>query len=105
MKLTGFSPTTITLQSDPSTTFTFSPLTAAQRLDILSGVQDSAKYGSAMLLALESAVTGWSGITDANGVPAAFNKEQLKYLPTEVLIEVSSAILAAAKLGDDEKKA
>jgi hypothetical protein len=102
--LAGLLPEKYTLSTDPEVTFTLKPLTAAERLDILSTANDAKRFGQAMQQACEYTITGWSGFKDEAGAPVAFSVGEIRRLPTEVLIEVAQRALKLSTADEEAKK-
>lgn len=93
------------LSTDEHVSFTLRPLSAAERIDILSTATNAKQYGQAMLLACEYGITGWNGVKDAQGQDAAFDIHNIKLMPVEAMIEVANYILKISKADPEIKKA
>lgn len=96
---------TYTLINDPDVSFVLTPLSSADRIDLLFNINNSHQYGHAMLQACQACVKAWRGVRDEQGNPMAFSKEALAQLDADTLVELANHILKDSELSKEEKKA
>lgn len=82
--------------------FEVSPLTSLELLECYEIVKNKGQPSYYDIC--QRGLTNWSGIEDDNGAAVAFSKDEIPYVPADVIAQLAGIILTDNKLSKEEQK-
>lgn len=85
-------------------TFKLRPLMGPELVDIQAEFNEATQNftGRGWNLAIRYGLRGWRNVEDQNGNPVKFSRDNLKFIPSNILIELASRIIATSKFSAEE---